>query len=347
MKLMTNKTYPLLASLSLAGLLTACAHSPPQQLIDARAAYDVSANGPAAQLAPTDLYDARKSLDMANGEYASNGDKDVILDYAYMASRKIELADSKARTEADRMQIADAIKQGVVVRDQQVTAGKIALADSRAQLHQERRDNQAATGELLATNAAQGKELDKASAQLNQTSAQLNQTSAQLNQTSAQLDKTAAQLEDEKAARVVAEARLAGAMKDLATIAAIKQEPRGLVITLSGSVLFASGKFALLETAKVKLDQVAEALKQQDGDRKMLVEGHTDSRGSDAINLPLSLSRASAVRDYLVERGVDANRISAVGLGASRPLMDNRNAENRANNRRVEIIVKPRLISAR
>ena len=77
-----------------------------------------------------------------------------------------------------------------------------------------------------------------------------------------------------------------------------------------------------------------------------MVEGHTDSQGSDAVNQPLSLNRASAVRDYLVSRGVPQEKISAVGLGASRPLVDNNTAENRANNRRVEIVIQPAQVSA-
>ena len=135
-------------------------------------------------------------------------------------------------------------------------------------------------------------------------------------------------------------------MKDLAAVAAVKEEARGMVITLSGSVLFASGKFALLNTAMTKLDQVAEALKAQDADKRMVVEGHTDSQGSDKVNQPLSLNRGNAVRDYLVSRGVASEKITAVGLGSTRPIVDNKSAENRANNRRVEIIISPAPISA-
>ena len=135
-------------------------------------------------------------------------------------------------------------------------------------------------------------------------------------------------------------------MKDLAAVAAVKEEARGMVITLSGSVLFASGKFALLNTAMTKLDQVAEALKAQDADKRMVVEGHTDSQGSDKVNQPLSLNRGNAVRDYLVTRGVASEKITAVGLGSTRPIVDNKSAENRANNRRVEIIISPAPISA-
>lgn len=69
------------------------------------------------------------------------------------------------------------------------------------------------------------------------------------------------------------------------------------------------------------------------------VEGHTDSQGSDATNQPLSQNRATAVRDYLVSKGVSADKISSIGMGSSRPITDNATAENRANNRRVEIII--------
>ena len=128
-------------------------------------------------------------------------------------------------------------------------------------------------------------------------------------------------------------------MKDLAAIAAVKEEARGVVITLSGSVLFASGKYELLNTAMTKLDQVAEALKAQDASKRMVVEGHTDSQGSAASNQPLSLNRANAVRNYLVSKGVAGDKISAVGMGSSRGVADNNTAENRANNRRVEIVI--------
>ena len=94
-------------------------------------------------------------------------------------------------------------------------------------------------------------------------------------------------------------------------------------------------------------DQVAEALKQQDAQKRMVVEGHTDSMGSDSTNQPLSLNRATAVRNYLVSRGVASDRITATGMGSSHPIVDNKTAENRANNRRVEIVIGNGGITAR
>jgi outer membrane protein OmpA-like peptidoglycan-associated protein len=298
----------LLATVALAGLMGACATTAPPQLVEARNAYTASNSGLAAKLTPTELHDAWLVLVKANKEFDEHGDTTMCRDYAYIAQNKLQLADVKARTELDRQKIAEAVKAGVVVRDSQVKSSRAALTSTREQLKEERRDS---------------------------------------NAKSAEIEKTAEQLEVEKQARLTAEGRLAGAMKDLAAIAAIKEETRGLVITLSGSILFASNKYALLETAKTKLDQVAEALKAQDADKRMVVEGHTDSQGSDRINQPLSVNRAGAVRDYLVSRGVDSDKITSVGMGSSRPLLDNKNAENRANNRRVEIIIQPSHLSTR
>jgi outer membrane protein OmpA-like peptidoglycan-associated protein len=305
---MKTRNISLLASIAFAGLMSSCATTAPPELVQARSAFTASNNGLAAKLTPTELHDAWIVLAKANDEFDKHGDTTQCRDYAYIAQNKVELADVKARTELDRQKIAEANKAGVVARDSQVKSSRAALSTTREQLKEERRDSNAKTAEI---------------------------------------EKTAEQLSAEKLARTAAEAKLAGAMRDLATIAAIKEEARGLVITLSGSILFASNRYALLETAMTKLDQVAEALKAQDSDRRMIVEGHTDSQGSDRINQPLSLNRAGAVRDYLVAHGVDSDKISAIGMGSSRPLVNNNNAENRANNRRVEIIIQPSHLSAR
>jgi len=309
----TQQSLIAAAALAVVGLtIGACATTAPSQLIQARDAYAVSNSGLAAKLTPTELYDAKKALDRANKEFEDHGDTVQCRDYAYIAQRKLELADVKARTEQDRQKIYESAKAGGLAKDAQAKSTTSALAETREQLKDERQANE-------------------------------NETSAQTRQ----LDRTSAQLELEKMGRLSAEGKLAGAMKDLASVAAVKEEARGVVITLSGSVLFASGRYALLNTAMTKLDQVAEALKAQDPDRRSVVEGHTDSRGSDAINQPLSVNRANAVRDYLVSRGVEPDKISAIGLGSSKPIVNNSTAENRANNRRVEIVIGTARMSAR
>jgi outer membrane protein OmpA-like peptidoglycan-associated protein len=148
-------------------------------------------------------------------------------------------------------------------------------------------------------------------------------------------------VQSEREARLAAEKKAAAALQSLDEIGRVKEEARGIVITLSGQVLFATGTYDLLPIAKVKLNDVAKALLDQ-GDSSIVVEGHTDSRGSDRANEQLSLQRAQEVRAYLVSQGVPSESIRAVGLGEARPIASNASAEGRANNRRVEIVVKPR-----
>jgi outer membrane protein OmpA-like peptidoglycan-associated protein len=97
----------------------------------------------------------------------------------------------------------------------------------------------------------------------------------------------AERLSAEQAARTAADQRAADAQAALAKLGAVKDEPRGMVITLSGSVLFASNRAILLPEARSRLDQVAAVLLTT-RERNLTVEGHTDSQGSDSYNLGLS-----------------------------------------------------------
>jgi len=146
-------------------------------------------------------------------------------------------------------------------------------------------------------------------------------------------------LEAERQGRAAAEQRARDMLEKLSSTP-VRQDPRGLVVTLSGSVIFASGKSALLPGANARLDEVARALKEDP--RTVTVVGHTDSTGDDAMNMTLSQTRAQAVRSYLVSKGVPASSISATGMGKSQPIADNASVEGRANNRRVELILEER-----
>lgn len=147
-------------------------------------------------------------------------------------------------------------------------------------------------------------------------------------------------LDEETRRRQEAERKAQAALASLEELAKVKEEARGVVITLSGSVLFASGKYELLPIAQSKLDEVAKALKEQ-GYKSIVVEGHTDSRGSDSANLVLSERRADSVRAFLVSRGIESSKITSQGIGEARPIASNDSAEGRANNRRVELVVQP------
>jgi outer membrane protein OmpA-like peptidoglycan-associated protein len=168
-----------------------------------------------------------------------------------------------------------------------------------------------------------------------------NATQTELQRMKKELEEQKKVVATEREARLAAERSAAAALKSLDEIARVKEESRGIVITLSGAVLFATGEHSLLPIAKEKLREVAQALLEQ-GDSTILVEGHTDSRGSADKNQELSLLRAQEVRGYLVSQGIPTNSIQAAGLGEERPLASNDTAEGRANNRRVEIVVNPK-----
>ena len=170
---------------------------------------------------------------------------------------------------------------------------------------------------------------------------ELVQARAQLATTENKLETAGQNLDSEKKARTDAEKKTREALDKLsvANALAVRDEPRGTVITVPSGVLFASGKADLLPGAQAKLDPVAEALSHEQ-DHKIVIEGHTDSQGSDASNMELSQRRAQVVRDYFASRGVPADHITASGVGESRPLADNASPEGRANNRRVEIVIQ-------
>lgn len=192
----------------------------------------------------------------------------------------------------------------------------------------------------LAENAKAKQDADAASAHYGELQDKLRTSAvAQLGAERNQVNQLGSTLAAETDARKAAEARAARAMESLAKIAAVKEEARGMVITLSGQVLFVTGKAELLPAAQDQLDQVAKALKDQGDVKPMVVEGYTDSVGSDSTNLTLSKNRAESVRTYLVSKGVPSDRITAVGKGKANPVASNDTADGRANNRRVEIVI--------
>ncbi|MCL2101058.1 MAG: OmpA family protein [Fibromonadales bacterium] len=105
-------------------------------------------------------------------------------------------------------------------------------------------------------------------------------------------------------------------------------------------ILFETGKADLKHELKENLAAIGAILQSLLTESKVTVEGHTDDRGSADFNQKLSEQRANAVMLYLVERGIDSNRLEAVGHGLTRPVADNSTDEGRAKNRRVELVIK-------
>lgn len=112
---------------------------------------------------------------------------------------------------------------------------------------------------------------------------------------------------------------------------------RGLVLTL-GDVLFDTDGDQLKAGAEVSIDRLASFLN-ENPERRLMIEGHTDARGSEEYNRDLSARRADAVTEALVEQGISSDRIRAVGLGEAFPVASNDTSAGMQQNRRVEIVV--------
>ena len=132
-----------------------------------------------------------------------------------------------------------------------------------------------------------------------------------------------------------AQDQLAQAQQQLADLQA-KQTDRGVVVTL-GDVLFDTGQATLKPGAGLSLDRLATFMKSRP-QTKIVIEGHTDSVGSDAYNDVLSQRRADAVANALLSRGVPGEDIRAIGRGKGYPVATNDTQAGRQQNRRVEII---------
>jgi len=129
------------------------------------------------------------------------------------------------------------------------------------------------------------------------------------------------------------EAKLRTELSDLQA----RETARGLELTL-GDILFGVDQADLKPGAMKSLYRLVTFLKQYP-DRGVLVEGYTDSTGSDSYNLSLSERRADSVESFLVQNGVDAKRILARGYGKAYPVAPNETAEGRQRNRRVDVVI--------
>ena len=139
---------------------------------------------------------------------------------------------------------------------------------------------------------------------------------------------------EERAAQLDSEvSRLQGELK-------ARETDRGTVMTLGNDVLFDSGAAILKPGGRKAIDNLAQLMQKQPG-RSVEIEGFTDSTGSAEANRKLSEARAAAVKQALVERGVDPARIRTRGMGSSFPIASNETTVGRQLNRRVEVVFIP------
>lgn len=349
---MQNIRY-LTLSLIAAGILSACTTVPPKNstLSDARSSYNSARSNPqVTKLAPLELKDAGETLDKADAALTKGEDEATVNQLAYLARQKVAIAQETARRKQAELDVASSSAK----RDQVRLDARTAEADAakkQAELAQRTADQRAQA--LAAANAqsqrdqaliaARLAELEEAKKQAeiaqqasDQQAAALMEARIQAERDQAQINARRAEIEAANARAQQAQALIDQQEKQLKELNA-KKTDRGMVITL-GDVLFNVNKAALSSGGIVNVKKLAEFLKAYP-QRTVVIEGHTDSRGSESYNQALSERRAEAVQKALVEMGIGTDRIATRGFGESTPVANNETAAGRQLNRRVEIVL--------
>lgn len=283
-----------------------------QQMVDARKSFKVAQGSYAANHAPDELLEARNLLKKAEAE--NDGSPEEV-QYAYLADRQARVAISEGAREE---YLAKAAEYEVeYLRLQEVRGNNAEAALARTQEH-----------------------LEEVSRALGESDADVVELEERRQTLLAERRRLEEELGISEQGRIDAEAKASAAMASLKELAQVKEEAKETRITLSGAVLFKTDMTELLPIAESTLSNVADALKGMPEERTVVIEGHTDSRGTQEHNTVLSQERAQVVLDFLIKQGVSESRLKAVGRGEAQPVAKNDTAEGRANNRRVELIVK-------
>src|SRR5712692_1123898 len=271
---------------------------------------------------------------------------------------EIAMLQARARTEAEK-RAAEA--EARAAEDRRRIEAELARREAQAQeterIRAEAEAKFAAERQRAEQEAAERSqaERDRVAADLEKLKADLEATrkAAENAQKAAQEERQ--RLEEERRAAAARAAELEAARRDqqqtqeqlkeaLSRLASVREEARGLIVTLPGSIYFDVNRSEVKPAMRARLTQIASALAAVPG-RHILVEGHTDSDGAAEYNLKLSQLRCEAVRSTLVAGGVAPDRIETHGYGKTRPVASNATAAGKAQNRRVEIVIQGKAVS--
>lgn len=313
---------------------------------------------------PLEVHEARNAVGIAQ-----SGGADTLAPEAYQkAVASLNQAEALLNRKANRKEVIAAARDAVQTAADARTIALKRAADQTAAA--ERAAQQAATDAAKARQkeeeaARQQAELQKLQAERDaareaQARAEADAARAQADAAKSQADAAAlAAQQQANAAQQQAKAAQDAAAKAEADKQALRaallaqfnrilpttDTPRGLQVNMA-DVLFAFGKYELQQSAREALAKFSGIVLAHPG-LHLSVEGYTDSVGSDAFNQTLSEQRAGAVRDYLVQQGLDPTSITATGFGKSNPVASNDTAMGRQQNRRVEIIISGEVIGTK
>jgi outer membrane protein OmpA-like peptidoglycan-associated protein len=257
-------------------------------------------------------------LEQARGDYMAAQNNPLVAKYATMELQAATRALDQANLAAARNDSLDAIDKLAYVAKQRIASAQ----------------------EVARAKAAE-EQVANAGQQRDQLRLQARTAEAEAAQRKAEQAKQEAQAAQNQAASAEeatrdAQARAAALASQLADLQA-KQTERGIVITF-GDLLFNTDQAVLTAQGMATAQRLAEVLR-NNPERRVLVEGFTDSTGTAAHNLELSQRRAEAVRLALVQQGIERSRIETRGYGEAYPVASNATAGDRQLNRRVEIVL--------
>ena len=296
-----NRYFPM--ALIAVAILAGCATPKNSSLAEAHSSYDSARSDPqVTNLAALELKEAGDSLNKADSAFSKRESADTVNQLAYIAKQQVAIAQETAK----RIKAEAAVTASAAKRTQVQLDARTAEADAAKQqvaIMQGTADQQAAAL------AAAGANADQQAAALAAAGASAERDQALIAQQEMQLKELNARKTD-----------------------------RGMVITL-GDVLFSTNKAQLKSGGMRNVQKLADFLKRYP-QRRVLVEGYTDTTGSHSLNQELSERRASTVRKALVDvMGISSDRVITRGYGEEFPVAGNDTAASRQLNRRVEIIL--------
>lgn len=320
------KTISLILLLATLG---ACTTAPKKDLALERVRDDLNnlkSTPELAGYAPLALGEAERALRIAE---QATGNETYRFHLVYMADRRIQIAKAMAEREQNEKTRSELESRhsGMLIKASQLDAEQARGEAERARL-------------LVATTAEDAQRARDEREQALQKEAE-SARAAELATEEAQQARRLAESRASEAEFARREADLASEQitsltRQLENLQ-LRQTESGVVVTL-GDVLFASGQTSLVVGALSSLEEVVDLL-QTEPEKKIRVEGHTDSSGEAEANIGLSQERADAVRQALIDLGVAESRITSAGMGEDFPIASNEDEAGRARNRRVDVIL--------
>jgi outer membrane protein OmpA-like peptidoglycan-associated protein len=319
----------------------------PFGLLEARNAVQIAKGAGAEKYASDSFQKAAQLLQQAENSLSHKGDKKQI---EMSAREAVQTAEDARAITVKRREEERLAQERAAAAEREANAKAKAEAAERAtlqaQLAAERAAREKAEAEAARAAALVQQQAAQAAAENSRLAAEQasrEKTAAETARASALAQQQAAQADAEKARKAAEQAETEKAdlrarlLAQLNTILQTRDSARGLIVNMS-DVLFDTGSYTLKPGAREKLAKISGILLAHPG-LTLQIEGHTDSVGSDEYNRQLSDHRAGSVQEYLVQAGVPAGSVTAIGFGKMEPVASNETAEGRQLNRRVELVV--------